>query len=76
MTAVSYLGFLFAFCVSGDLLCAVVRSTTHSTPISGVGDPASRWYGVDESLDLEMFGRCVLAEAMLLRSPADGVGRR
>ena len=27
----SYLGFLFASCVSGGLLCAVVRSTRHST---------------------------------------------
>ena len=27
----TYLGFLFASCVSGDLRCAVVRSTGHST---------------------------------------------
>lgn len=40
--------------------------------VTGVGDPASRWHGVDESLDLGMFGRCVLAEAMLLRSLAPG----
>src|SRR4051812_6186041 len=39
--------------------------------VTGVGDRASRWHGVDESLHLEMFGRCVLAEAMLLRSLAD-----
>ncbi|PVZ06970.1 dipeptidase [Actinomycetospora cinnamomea] len=39
--------------------------------VTGVGDPASRWHGVDESLHLAMFGRCVLAEAMLLRSLAD-----
>ncbi len=38
--------------------------------VTGVGDPASRWHGVDESLHLGMFGRCVLAEAMLLRSLA------
>ncbi|GAA4775744.1 dipeptidase [Actinomycetospora chlora] len=38
--------------------------------VTGVGDPASRWHGVDESLDLGMFGRCVLAEALLLRSLA------
>jgi acetylornithine deacetylase/succinyl-diaminopimelate desuccinylase-like protein len=38
--------------------------------VTGVGDPASRWHGVDESLHLEMFGRCVLAEAVLLRSLA------
>jgi acetylornithine deacetylase/succinyl-diaminopimelate desuccinylase-like protein len=34
--------------------------------VTGVGDPASRWHGIDESLDLEMFGRAVLAEALLL----------
>lgn len=38
--------------------------------VTGVGDPASRWHGIDESLHLEMFGRCVLAEATLLRSLA------
>ena len=39
--------------------------------VTGVGDPASRWHGIDESLDLGMFGRCVLAETMLLQSLAD-----
>jgi acetylornithine deacetylase/succinyl-diaminopimelate desuccinylase-like protein len=39
--------------------------------VTGVGDPASRWHGVDESLHLEMFSRCVLAETMLLRSLAE-----
>jgi acetylornithine deacetylase/succinyl-diaminopimelate desuccinylase-like protein len=39
--------------------------------VTGVGDPASRWHGVDESLHLEMFARCVLAETMLLRSLAE-----
>ncbi len=34
--------------------------------VTGVGDPASRWHGIDESLDLGMFGRGVLAEALLL----------
>jgi acetylornithine deacetylase/succinyl-diaminopimelate desuccinylase-like protein len=34
--------------------------------VTGVGDPASRWHGIDESLDLAMFGRGVLAEALLL----------
>jgi len=34
--------------------------------VTGVGDPASRWHGIDESLDLTMFGRAVLAEALLL----------
>ena len=39
--------------------------------VTGVGDPASRWHGVDESLHLGMFSRCVLAETMLLRSLAE-----
>jgi acetylornithine deacetylase/succinyl-diaminopimelate desuccinylase-like protein len=34
--------------------------------VTGVGDPASRWHGIDESLHLEMFGSGVLAEALLL----------
>jgi acetylornithine deacetylase/succinyl-diaminopimelate desuccinylase-like protein len=34
--------------------------------VTGVGDPASRWHGIDESLDLGMFARGVLAEALLL----------
>jgi len=34
--------------------------------VTGVGDPASRWHGIDESLDLGMFGHAVLAEALLL----------
>jgi acetylornithine deacetylase/succinyl-diaminopimelate desuccinylase-like protein len=34
--------------------------------VTGVGDPASRWHGIDESLDLAMFCRGVLAEALLL----------
>ena len=34
--------------------------------VTGVGDPASRWHGIDESLDLGMFGRGVLAEALFL----------
>ncbi|MDN5917363.1 MAG: dipeptidase [Pseudonocardia sp.] len=34
--------------------------------VTGVGDPASRWHGIDESLHLAMFGRGVLAEALLL----------
>jgi hypothetical protein len=34
--------------------------------ITGVGDPASRWHGVDESLHLGMWGRACLAEALLL----------
>jgi acetylornithine deacetylase/succinyl-diaminopimelate desuccinylase-like protein len=38
--------------------------------VTGVGDPASRWHGIDESLHLEMFGRAVLAEALLLEELA------
>ena len=38
--------------------------------VTGVGDPASRWHGIDESLDLAMFGRGVLAEALLLAALA------
>jgi acetylornithine deacetylase/succinyl-diaminopimelate desuccinylase-like protein len=34
--------------------------------VTGVGDPASRWHGIDESLHLDMFARAVLAEALLL----------
>jgi acetylornithine deacetylase/succinyl-diaminopimelate desuccinylase-like protein len=41
--------------------------------VTGVGDPASRWHGIDESLHLEMFGRCVLAEALLLAELAPDV---
>ena len=40
--------------------------------VTGVGDPASRWHGIDESLDLAMFGRGVLAEALLLADLAGG----
>ncbi len=34
--------------------------------VTGVGDPASRWHGVDESLDLAMWERACVAEALLL----------
>jgi acetylornithine deacetylase/succinyl-diaminopimelate desuccinylase-like protein len=34
--------------------------------VTGVGDPASRWHGVDESLHLGMWERACLAEALLL----------
>ncbi|MFP5072581.1 dipeptidase [Pseudonocardia nantongensis] len=40
--------------------------------VTGVGDPASRWHGIDESLHLEMFGKGVLAETLLLRRLAGG----
>jgi acetylornithine deacetylase/succinyl-diaminopimelate desuccinylase-like protein len=34
--------------------------------VTGVGDPKSRWHGIDESLDLAMWERAILAEALLL----------
>ncbi|SHN76077.1 dipeptidase [Cryptosporangium aurantiacum] len=34
--------------------------------VTGVGDPASRWHGIDESLSLPMFTTAVRAEAFLL----------
>jgi acetylornithine deacetylase/succinyl-diaminopimelate desuccinylase-like protein len=34
--------------------------------VTGVGDPASRWHGIDESLDLGMFATGAKAEAFLL----------
>jgi acetylornithine deacetylase/succinyl-diaminopimelate desuccinylase-like protein len=34
--------------------------------VTGVGDPASRWHGIDESLHLGMWERACLAEALLL----------
>ena len=38
--------------------------------VTGVGDPASRWHGIDESLDLAMWERACLAEALLLEALA------
>ena len=38
--------------------------------VTGVGDPASRWHGIDESLHLGMWERACLAEALLLQSLA------
>ena len=40
--------------------------------MTGVGDPASRWHGIDESLDLAMWERACLAEALLLEGLAQG----
>ena len=34
--------------------------------VTGVGDPQSRWHGIDESLDLGMFERACLAELLFL----------
>jgi acetylornithine deacetylase/succinyl-diaminopimelate desuccinylase-like protein len=38
--------------------------------VTGVGDPASRWHGIDESLDLGMWQKACLAEALLLQGLA------
>ena len=38
--------------------------------VTGVGDPASRWHGIDESLHLGMWERACLAEALLLAALA------
>ena len=35
--------------------------------VTGVGDPASRWHGIDESLHLGMWQKACLAEALLLQ---------
>jgi acetylornithine deacetylase/succinyl-diaminopimelate desuccinylase-like protein len=35
--------------------------------VTGVGDPASRWHGIDESLHLGMWHTACLAEALLLQ---------
>jgi acetylornithine deacetylase/succinyl-diaminopimelate desuccinylase-like protein len=39
--------------------------------VTGVGDPASRWHGIDESLHLGMWERACLAEALLLTRLAE-----
>ena len=39
--------------------------------VTGVGDPQSRWHGIDESLDLAMWDKACLAEALLLSRLAD-----
>ena len=36
--------------------------------VTGVGDPSSRWHGIDESLHLGMWERACVAEALLLAS--------
>jgi acetylornithine deacetylase/succinyl-diaminopimelate desuccinylase-like protein len=35
--------------------------------VTGVGDPASRWHGIDESLHLGMWAKACAAEALLLQ---------
>jgi acetylornithine deacetylase/succinyl-diaminopimelate desuccinylase-like protein len=39
--------------------------------VTGVGDPASRWHGIDESLHLGMWEKACLAEALLLQRMAE-----
>jgi acetylornithine deacetylase/succinyl-diaminopimelate desuccinylase-like protein len=51
------------------------RSAGATVLVTGVGDPQSRWHGIDESLDLAMWGRACLAEALfLIRLAAPGAG--
>lgn len=38
--------------------------------VTGVGDPESRWHGIDESLHLGMWEKACLAEALLLQGLA------
>jgi acetylornithine deacetylase/succinyl-diaminopimelate desuccinylase-like protein len=38
--------------------------------VTGVGDPQSRWHGIDESLDLAMWERACLAELLFLEGLA------
>ncbi len=42
--------------------------------VTGVGDPASRWHGIDESLHLGMWANACLAEALLLERLAGAAG--
>ncbi|GAB3275182.1 dipeptidase [Sinomonas notoginsengisoli] len=44
--------------------------------INGAEDPDSRAHGVDESIDLDDFGKAILAEALLLASLAEEGGWR
>ncbi len=43
--------------------------------VTGVGDPASSWHGIDESLHLGMWESACLAELLLLESLASPRGR-
>ena len=40
--------------------------------VTGVGDPESRWHGIDESLHLDMWHTACVAEALLLHRLASG----
>jgi acetylornithine deacetylase/succinyl-diaminopimelate desuccinylase-like protein len=43
--------------------------------VTGVGDPASRWHGIDESLHLGMWQTAAVAEALLLLRLSDVLRR-
>jgi acetylornithine deacetylase/succinyl-diaminopimelate desuccinylase-like protein len=43
--------------------------------VTGVGDPASRWHGIDESLHLGMWQTAAVAEALLLLRLGDVLRR-
>ena len=43
--------------------------------VTGVGDPASRWHGIDESLSISMFATGARAEAFLLDELRVSAGR-
>ena len=51
-----------------DAIAAEFARAYHGATVlvTGVGDPASRWHGIDESLHLGMWERACLAEALLL----------
>ena len=42
--------------------------------VTGVGDPSSRWHGIDESLHLGMWQRACVAEALLLQRLGERAG--
>lgn len=44
--------------------------------VTGVGDPRSRWHGIDESLDLAMWERACLAELLFLDALAGSSAQR
>ncbi|MFP5220478.1 MAG: dipeptidase [Actinomycetes bacterium] len=53
-------------------IAELARANPGSTVlVTGVGDPASRWHGIDESLHLQMWETACLAEALLLQRLAD-----
>ena len=57
-------------CIAGR---TAARSPMPSPRCAGVEDPDTRAHGANESLDLAVFGRACLAEALPLRHLAQGV---